>query len=183
MNTLKDFEKYVIEKEDFSFEYAFELLMFVDKLNEYIVRYYQDIVYSYLLRKRLEKLHGKELSDEKYNELINNDYTGLLLFPSVGTGIRENQYIKVHMNELSKFVDKLDFYNLQYVDIINYAKGKRLFPVLDYSDCVKSARELKEMKNRNVTKYARDLQNELNKSNYSYLYELHDFVNRFENLL
>lgn len=181
MNTIKDFEKYVIEKEDFNFDYSFELILFVDKLNEYIVRYYQNCLYSHILKKRLEKLHGKQISDEKYDKLIEYDYNGLLIFPSIGTNIKKNSYINSLMLELHKFINKVDFYSLQYLDVINFATNKKIHPILNYEDCVRAARELAEMKKRNIFSYILNLQNQLNNQNYSFLFELHDFMDRFEN--
>ena len=91
---LTQYEKYELTKEGVVLNHSFEIIQFVEKLNDNIIKYYQDILYSYILRNRFDSLNGKIITDERYKELLGYNIQGLLLFPNIGTKIKNNEYIE-----------------------------------------------------------------------------------------
>ena len=178
MSKIMKFEKYAFDKEKIKLEHSFELIQFVEKLNEYIIRYYQDNIYSYILRKRMCKLHGKELSDEKFNEIINYDLTGNLMFPSIGSELKTNENVNKFVDELTFFVDNISFNETKFRNIIEFTDTRKIGIVLPYEDCIKSAREVKDFEKNRINDYINKVKSDIKKPEFSFLYQLHDFMNR-----
>ena len=179
--TLTKYELHELDKFTDGFNHTFETIMFVEELNNCIIKYYRNVVYDYLLRKRFEKLHGYKLSDKKFEELIQLDYTGTMLFPSVGTGLNESLYIKKNMRDLEEFNKAIGFNRLEYVNIIDFLNKGNIGLFLKYENCVSAARELREMRANSVVDYINKVDEDIKKPEFSFIYQLHDFINRLNN--
>ena len=180
-SSLTNYEKYEVNKEDTQLNYTFELIQFVEKLNNNVIKYYQDSIYSYVLKRRLEKLHGHNITDERYIELLKNNYEGIMLFPNIGTNLKNNEYIEQIKRDLLYLTKSISFNkNANYYIISNFlAKGDLGFS-LKYQDCVASARELLLFEENNIKEYINRIKEVSEKNGFDFKYQLNDFLDRLE---
>lgn len=178
---LTNYEIHELKRLKNQFNHTFETIMFVENLNNNIIKYYRDCVYDYLLRQRLEKLHGRKISDGKYKELIQNDYKGLMLFPSVGTGLNDSDYIKERMNELRLFYKNIKFNIVEYSNIIDFLTKGKIGSFLTYEKCVDAARELKQFDENKFYEYIIKTKKDIARPDFGFIFQLHDFIDRLNN--
>lgn len=176
---LTQYEKYEVSKEGVALNYSFEIIQFIEKLNDNIIKYYQDIVYSYILRKRFDSLNGKTITDERFNEMLDLNIQGLLLFPNIGTNIKNNEYIEQLKREIL-FVASRIGYNNQYSNILNFASKGDLGLYLKYEECIDCAKELKEFENNNIKEYINRIVEQSKDKNFNFKYQLNDFIDRLQ---
>ena len=178
--SLTQFEKYEISKENTALNHTFELIQFVEKLNNNIIKYYEDSIYSYVLKKRLEKLHGKKFSEDKYISLLNNNYEGIMLFPSIGTDIKHNEFIKQIKKDLLLFTNRINYNNIKMFNIINFINKGELGLYLTYQQCVASAKELLIFEENNIIEYIDKIKKDSRIEGFDFKYQLNDFLDRLE---
>ena len=175
------FEKYAIEKDSYEFNYTFELVLFVIKLNEYVIKYYEDNIYSYILRKKLERKKGRKLLDDEFDDLISHNNFGLVLFPSYKFNQLDNEYVKYLMNNLLSFVQKVNYQDLKYANIIKMSKEKKLESFIRYKDCIESAKDMRKLEKYKIDEFVVSMEQEIKRSDFDFLYELHSFIQRLNN--
>ena len=177
---LTEFEKYLIDKGNYEFNYSFETLLFVIDANESVIRYYYDRINDYLLRDRFEKKFKKKLTDLEYYNMIEGKYHGFI-FPINKSIYFDESYVLNTMNSLLDFVNKINYNDSKYSNIINIAKKAQIDRIISYKECIKSARDLKELEEHNINEYINKIQNEIKYPYFSFLYQLHDFLLRLQN--
>lgn len=175
------FEKYAIDKDNYKFDYTFEVVLFVIKLNEYVIKYYEDSIYSYILKRKLERKEGRRLQDEEFYKLVNDKNFGFVLFPSYKFNQLDREYIKYIMNNLLGFVNKVNYLDSKYANIVKMAKNKKLENFIRYRDCVESAKDMEEMLKYRIDEFVVNMEQDIKLNEFNFLYELHSFINRLNN--
>ena len=163
---LTEFEKYLIDKGNYKFNYSFETLLFG--------------INDYLLRDRFEKKIKKKLTDFEYYNMIEGKYHGFI-FPINKSIYFDESYVLNTMDSLLDFVNKINYNDSKYSNIINIAKKAQIDRIISYKECIKSARDLKELEEHNINEYINKIQNEIKYPYFSFLYQLHDFLLRLQN--
>ena len=175
------FEKYAIEKGKYTFDNSCELIMFVNKLNEYVVKYYSDCLYSYILKRYFKKNKGSNILDYEFEQLVRSNDRKKFILTNNKSIDSNDKYLNYIYNSLLEFVNKIQFIDLKYASAIEMAKEKRLSKIVKYNECIKSAIELKEFQEHNIYRFISYIENEIKDDEFSFLKEIHDFIDRLNN--
>ena len=181
-NSLTKFEEKVINSIDITFEYPYQVEAIVDKFNECILRYYYDYIYSFLLKKKLEKHNHIFFSDENFiNYVKNNDLNGFMIFPDKLLDKVDKDYIYFFMNKVICFVNKIGYNNDNFEAFINKSKRKSMGNFVRYKTCVSAVKNLELMEKDGLTDLVLETEQKININNFGKIEQLLDFCDRLNN--
>ena len=182
-NKLSVFEESILNYNNIEFEYPYQVKLFVKKLNEFIIGYYRDSIYLFLLKNKIENSINHSISDAELINYINeiNNKKGYMLFPQKLLDVVDKSYICFLMNKAISFAYKVDYTGYTYDKFLKMSKKKKIGNFVRYSDCVESVKAMDELEKYKLSDFVIDNEHRINSPKFNKKVQLIDFCDRLYN--